>query len=183
MLKVAFWQKVIYNHTIMSSFESFEAFEESQVQPQVDAIFDDVLNRPEDERIVRTAFDFLTFFDAEREAQAAVLLAWIQEGHDGQPKLRTLLSAIGRIATGTLESMGRAHMVGSEGMDQTKQSPAVPRISPTKQETAQKEATLLKARMRVESAKVMMPSIYNLTRRQVKQAEAIARNPQRLDRL
>lgn len=170
---------VVYNHTIMSSFESFE---ESQLQPQVDEIFKDPLTKLVDQRIVLAAFDFLVFFEAEELAQSEVWRAWIKDGHEKEPKQQTILSKIGKFAVGTLETMGRAYLTGAESTNQ--ENGPKPSVSDsTNEETALKEAGLLLARQRIQSAKELMSAIYNLTPKQVKQAEAIARNPQRLNRL
>lgn len=181
---LAFYHDVIYTHTVMN----FEENQQQQMAPHVDEVFGNMSNKTPKERIAIAAFDMVPLVDAVKTSEEEVIKAWQAAGVETQTSFRALMSAFGSTLLKKIwnfESLGRAFTAGaSDGTPLLETSPAPePEVRLVDAEVQKIEAISIEASARLDSARALLPSLYNLTPREVRAAEAIARDPWRIERL
>lgn len=153
---------------------SFESHQEDEVERQVNEIFEDVSDKTVQERMVMTAFDLLAFIDEERQAEIDVFKSWIEHGKANHTRRSTLLSSFGAAIITGFQGFG-GWSISVHSPLQAMSEPRVPQPHPEPSEASLKEARFDEARRHLESARGIVSDIYRLTPKQVKKAEAIAR--------
>ena len=156
------------------SFESFDAFEESLVQPQVEEIFEDWSGKTVKERMGAAAFDLALFIGNERAATNDVLKNFLERDRETRKNERTLRK-IGAAIIDGFKGLGIGISGGYETLPSvtTSQDTAV---KPKKRdELSDKFKKLEQARLLLAEAKLSFGELYDLKPRQVNRAEAKAR--------
>jgi hypothetical protein len=157
---VAFFKNLDYNWQIMD----FESYQQQQVERQVNEVFEDVSFKPVQERMGIAAFDLVQYIDEERRANTEVFNSWAVSGEEAprHPRLFRLVTLAGFV------NVGFGFALPVEPVIQP--APSQPEV------VSEKEKRLKDARVQIQNAKIFISSVYNLSLKEVKKTEAIARN-------
>lgn len=145
----------------------FESYQQEQVERQVNEVFEDISLKPVQERMGIAAFDLLKYIDEERMANTEAFYSWAASGEDESRQSRSfrLITLAGFI------NIGFGFALPMEPVIQ----PTLPQPEVISKEVAEKEKRLNDARIQIQNAKVFISSVYNLTLKEVKKTEVIAR--------
>jgi hypothetical protein len=174
MLTVVFFEEVNYNCQIMS----FEAHEEMRIERQVDAIFESVSTMTVRERMGVAAFDLLELIETERLAQDEVQREWFERDKDARQIPRKSRYPFGKAILEGFAGLGHAVAWGAYVIPPVYDYRSIP-AEEIPDELLDTPTSLERARIQISMAKEVLPDVYNLTPKQMKKAEKIARSLKR----
>lgn len=153
---------------------SFEVPEETHIERQVDAIFEDVSKTPLKERMGIAAFDLLGFIEEERLAQDEVQREWFERDKGARQVPRKSRSPFGKAILEGFVGFGKAVSWGAYAAPPVYNHASIP-AEEIPDELSGVPTRLEEARSNLSAAKEILPEVYHLTSRQVEKAERIAR--------